>query len=79
MIVGCKKRIITVVYLLSFLTFVLTIGFHIAHSCNRECAHPSEAWQSKLTSLWLFLAFSEAKKKKKKVKHLRIFIRLTQN
>jgi len=27
MIIGCKKPIITVVYLLSFFTFVLTIGF----------------------------------------------------
>jgi len=68
MIVGCKKPIITVVHLLSFFTFVLIIGFHIAHSCNRECAHPLEAWQSKSTSLWFFLAFFEPKKKEKKAK-----------
>jgi hypothetical protein len=68
MIVGCKKPIITVVYLLSFFTFTLTIGFHVACSCNRECAHPLEAWQSKLTSLLFFLAFFEPKKKKKKGK-----------
>jgi hypothetical protein len=56
------------VYLLSFFTFVSTVGVHIAHSCNRECAHPLEAWQSKLTSLWFFLAFFK-QKKRKKVKH----------
>jgi hypothetical protein len=65
MTVGCKMPINSVVYLLSFFTFVSTIGVHIACSCNRECAHPLEAWQSKLTSLGFFLAFFKPKERKK--------------
>jgi hypothetical protein len=65
MTVGCKMPINSVVYLLSFFMFVSTIGVHIARSCNRECAHPLEAWQSKLTSFWFFLAFFKPKKRQK--------------
>jgi hypothetical protein len=71
MTVGCKMPINSVVYLLSFFTFVSTIGVHIACSCNRECAHPLEAWQSKLTSLGFFSGIFQTKRKKKDKQSLR--------
>jgi len=48
-----------------FLHVCINHWFHIAHSCNRECVHPLEAWQSKLTSLWFFWPFLKQKKGKK--------------